>query len=375
MYNLHVFESLTVLLLVILPIVPLLMVTLQVEPDQAFIQFYFLLAVFFVIFIAWLITILIRSLRSVNLFFIVPRKQRIKQVNAALIDMTVSNIIGKTRTLNTWFWPKGSKVAYACILASNDIPLDRKMLSRLTGIDFSYLIIIQSINDSLLDHDYEEAAELLVKLWTKYGITKYIYERLRECYLKMQDFTKLDELHKSYPHDADIKEVQLGKLANLLENAHDIQEQRNILEKIYKLAPENEKYTMRYLKLLQSFGEYGHILKLIKNSWNKINSINVARIALEILKSGDPALNTNIKDFVFSLKAEDSYGYNLLKMHAYMHNNDLPSAEAVAIDVAKHDTLISYILQLELAHLAKDTRLMSNALNGLLSTNISERDQ
>ena len=62
-------------------------------------------------------------------------------------------------------------------------------------------------------------------------------------------------------------------------------------------------------------------------------------------------------------------------MHAYMHNNDLPSAEAVAIDVAKHDTLISYILQLELAHLAKDTRLMSNALNGLLSTNISERDQ
>jgi uncharacterized protein YfdQ (DUF2303 family) len=98
----------------------------------------------------------------------------------------------------------------------------------------------------------------------------------------------------------------------------------------------------------------------------------MARVALDILRSPESIVKTKLTDFVESLPKSNTYGYILLKMHSSFNKGEIELAESFAIEVMKHNELASYVFQLELANLTKDTRLMTNALNGILSSPLPE---
>lgn len=313
-----------------------------------------------------------RRLNQFKYFFNKIKQRKTQKVGGFFIDFLVNAKMGTLKQVKyERFFNDNYKMGAIAAEFLLNKKIDENLMLNLS-IDCSDLILLQEIESAITIKDYNKSIALLKTLVKKYRMNKWIYDRLFLSYESLGDLDSLKEIATKFGDKKEQFKVDLIRLKKMLELAHDVKEKRTILEKIYTLEPSNETSTIAYFKLLQSIGEYDLVLRLIKNSWRSISSIPIARIALDILLSPELMLKIKLTDFVESLPEVNTYGSSLLKIYYNYMKGEIILAESTAIEVMKYNELVSYIFQLELANLSKNTKLMNSALNGILSAPLPE---
>lgn len=336
----------------------------ELEPESSLTFGYLALGVY-------LLCTLIQGVSTLFGYFRGSKSGRLRRYNQYTIHATVSTILGRYRSHRTAGWPHQAKISYALVTATSGNPVDRGVLSRIHDLDFHDIIQLEDAQKALKDEDYTEAYLILEKLSQTYGLTAFIYDRLRLCYLRLSNMTALEDLYKRFGASKDdFTDVRVAQLATELSETSELTDQRSILERIHEIDPNNKEYSIKYINILRNFGEYERIFQIIKKSWDNIACIELARIILNIIHSGSS--RWTLSKLLNTLNPSDNYGYSLLRIYMHLENQDVAGAESVATSVMKRSSLVSYVLQLEVGQVSQDARIIQSALTGILSANIPE---
>lgn len=229
--------------------------------------------------------------------------------------------------------------------------LNRGQLSQ--QIHGTYIASLDAAIIALKDCDYINAISPLEDLLKRYGPTTWIYRNLRECYLKTHNFQKLDVLNSKVP-DSYIRrfsstgrnEGKVMLLKSEYDTTNNLKKKLSVLANIHNAAPEDEMHLIKYVELLQNFGQFDLALTTIKNAWHKAKSLNLSRVLLSILQH-KPAIDAY--NFVKSIQDQSSVATKFLAAKAAMRAEMFEDAKRIATEIISSNPLLGQVLQLEIA--------------------------
>jgi len=234
------------------------------------------------------------------------------------------------------------------------------------------LVKIKQAIDMLADCNYDEAVVELEKLRKKFGLTKWIYTQLRICYIKMDKFDKLQELNlKSHPSYAEYygpngkHEGVIGMLEQKYNRTKDMKLKLSIMKEINSYNPPNQKYLLKYGKLLQNFGQIDNALKTFKTCWGRHCKLEAAREYLILLGTQKDPYSIS-KD----LPEQDYLLTQLVLAKSALLSKTLDVAEAHSIQVLKQNTVLGNMLLLEIAKYKNSPIKLEETIHRIINMDI-----